>query len=255
MERESEAAVGCARAPPSVRPGRHRIGRGGCQDRSGLRFCGILLLRKQTNVGETPASARHLSVETHMNHKGNQHPPETISCLWVVRPNSVTMIRSMLMHAFASVCDRWEVCALPYLSIRDRTEQLSLLIDEKRRDRRREKEMRTNCASIDEDPGAPTPKLASQHPDDYGIRPTPTLARRGLSQRLRLQSPPGLLPRASSALPAGGPVASRIARCRLTKLLSPQQCKPISGIWTAVRVHRSTVHRKAAAGASDLDDP
>ena len=108
---------------------------------------------------------------------------------------------------------------------------------------------------IDEDPGAPTPKLASQHPDDYGIRPTPTLARRGLSQRLRLQSPPGLLPRASSALPAGGPVASRIARCRLTKLLSPQQCKPISGIWTAVRVHRSTVHRKAAAGASDLDDP
>ena len=100
------------------------------------------------------------------------------------------------------------------------------------------------ASSIDEDPGAPTPKLASQHPDDYGIRPTPTLARRGLSQRLRLQSPPGLLPRASSALPAGGPVASRIARCRLTKLLSPQQCKPISGIWTAVRVHRSTVYSK-----------
>ena len=36
------------------------------------RFCGILLLRKQTNVGETPASARHLSVETHMNHKEMQ---------------------------------------------------------------------------------------------------------------------------------------------------------------------------------------
>ena len=108
--------------------------------------------------------------------------------------------------------------------------------------------------SIDEDLGATPRNWGRRDPDD-GVRPTPTLARRGLSQRLRLQSPPGLLPRASSALPAGGPVASRVARRRLTKLLSPQQCKPISGIWTAVRVHRSTVHRKAAAGASDLDDP
>ena len=86
----------------------------------------------------------------------------------------------------------------------------------------------THAQEIDLDPGATPRNWGRRDPDD-GVRPTPTLARRGLSQRLRLQSPPGLLPRASSALPAGGPVASRVARRRLTKLLSPQQCKPISG--------------------------
>ena len=109
-------------------------------------------------------------------------------------------------------------------------------------------------SEIDEDPGAPTPKLASHaaprrlwHPSDADARsPRPLSA-------------------AETAI-AAGPFAegvlstARRGPCRLSgRAPSSHQVAVTAAVqadfWTAVRVHRLTVHRKAAAGASDLDDP